>query len=755
MDSSEELSASRKRQHSSPSPTNNENEHDLKRKKVDAIENIADVNDHNNSEQQEENTPKTELLNTVESELKINISNDNTTEYCKNQGEEKKQNYEDDIEIAPEDSIDHKLEDKFETKKHNSESTTSEAIDSRNLPNEEKNTDSIDETEVVELNSPKNNIEEEENRENVGLESDQSEENEVAQAITTDNNESIENENVAVTETNSPKETNKSAESVMSDSDEEASKSSESTTPTKIKSDTSAKKLLTPKQLKRRLEHEKRKEEKQKEKEEKMKKRLEEQLKRKEVKDKELKEKELKKKELEKERELKKKEKEEREEKKRKEKEEKEQKRKEREEKEEQKRKEREEEKLKKLQEIEEKNKEKLKEEEKKLKAAAAFVNFFVPKKTDDIQDTKKTQTSNFLQFEIKSDMKLPLPRRDCLSKEQKDQLDSYLENQDTEASYLKDLTSGKTIGKSLRTWPYEESTDEDVVIVDLGETICEDKSQKYRGKFLYFHENRRPAYYGTWRKKSTVIKPRKPFAEDQKVFNYEEDSDDDWEEEEQGESLNASEDEAEKENEDEKDDYEVDNEFFVPHGHLSDDEIDDEEMARLSPESLKQKLKLLKEEFDHDMQSKTYKLKPRSIGCIWYSKDGSNVEEAVDRYLQPLAIICRNQIIIKKRDDILLVKEKKKVFKELDSELIPRFLKMVHGSSCKKSVLVDKFLSAVENTGNVSQVSKRMLVRTIRKYANWEKYRDKESKRFKFRWCVNQDTREKYDLTEVEGDCR
>ncbi|XP_057651275.1 chromatin assembly factor 1 subunit A [Diorhabda carinulata] len=739
--SSDELPASRKRQHSSPSSINNE--HDLKRTKVDDIENITNVNVCDDSEQQEENTLKTELLNTTESELKTDISRQDIKE-CKNLGEENKQNCEDAIGSASENSIDNKLEDKLQTK-NNSE--TNEIVAFRNLAIEEKNEEHVDETKIINLISTKDQIREEKNRENIALEKNKNEEGGEKQTIPTDNNESIENQN-------SPKETNDPVEYVISDSDEEVTKSSESNTPTKMKSDLSAKKL-TPKQLKRKLAHEKRKQEKQKEKEERMKRRLEEQLKRKEVKDKEQKEKELKKKELEKERELKKKEKEEREEKKRKEKEEKEQKRKEKEEKEEQKRKEREEEKLKKLQEIEEKNREKLKEEEKKQKAAAAFVNFFVPKKTDDAQDIKKTQTSNFLQFEVKSDMKLPLPRRDYLTKEQKDQLDLYLENQDTESSYLKDLSSGKIIGKSLKTWPYEESTEDDVVIVDLGESIFEEKSQKYRGKFLYFHENRRPAYYGTWRKKSTVIKPRKPFAEDQKVFNYEEDSDDDWEEEEQGESLNASEDEAEKENEDEKDDYEVDNEFFVPHGHLSDDEIDDEEMARLSPESLKQKLMLLKEEFDHDMQSKTHKLKPRSIGCIWYNKDSSNVEEAVDRYLQPLAIISRNQIIIKKRDDILLVKEKKKIIKELDSELIPRFLKMIHGSSCKKSVLVDKFLTAVENNGNITQVSKRMLVRTIRKYANWEKYRDEETKRFKFRWCVNQDMREKYDLTKVKDDCR
>lgn len=44
-------------------------------------------------------------------------------------------------------------------------------------------------------------------------------------------------------------------------------------------------------------------------------------------------------------------------------------------------------------------------------------------------------------------------------------------------------------------------------------------KQQLYRAKFLKFEENRRPPYYGTWRKTSNVIKARKPFSTD-KVSN-------------------------------------------------------------------------------------------------------------------------------------------------------------------------------------------------------------------------------------------
>lgn len=44
---------------------------------------------------------------------------------------------------------------------------------------------------------------------------------------------------------------------------------------------------------------------------------------------------------------------------------------------------------------------------------------------------------------------------------------------------------------------------------------------EKLRPKLLSFHENRRPPYWGTWRKKSVSIKPRKPFGQDEVHKSY------------------------------------------------------------------------------------------------------------------------------------------------------------------------------------------------------------------------------------------
>ena len=100
--------------------------------------------------------------------------------------------------------------------------------------------------------------------------------------------------------------------------------------------------------------------------------------------------------------------------------------------------------------------------------------------------------------------------------------------------------------------------------------------------KYLHFDPKvfRRPPYFGTWRKRSKFITPKNPFGKDDKLIDYDVDSDDEWEDEPEGESLDGSDKgDAEEEMLDDEDD----DGFFVPHGHLSDDELDeDERLVRL-----------------------------------------------------------------------------------------------------------------------------------------------------------------------------
>ncbi|KAF0920479.1 hypothetical protein E2562_035378 [Oryza meyeriana var. granulata] len=92
--------------------------------------------------------------------------------------------------------------------------------------------------------------------------------------------------------------------------------------------------------------------------------------------------------------------------------------------------------------------------------------------------------------------------------------------------------------------------------------------------KLLQFDKSNRPAYYGTWMKKSAVVGPRCPLKMDPDL-DYEVDSDDEWEEEDPGESLS----DCEKDNDEvmEEDskiiDEESEDSFVVPDGYLSDNE--------------------------------------------------------------------------------------------------------------------------------------------------------------------------------------
>lgn len=63
-----------------------------------------------------------------------------------------------------------------------------------------------------------------------------------------------------------------------------------------------------------------------------------------------------------------------------------------------------------------------------------------------------------------------------------------------------------------LFTFSIAPSDDDDESTVSVLE---QNKRVQHRAKLLHFSENRRPPYWGTWRKKSLHITPRKPFRTD------------------------------------------------------------------------------------------------------------------------------------------------------------------------------------------------------------------------------------------------
>ena len=92
------------------------------------------------------------------------------------------------------------------------------------------------------------------------------------------------------------------------------------------------------------------------------------------------------------------------------------------------------------------------------------------------------------------------------------------------------------------------------------------------------------------------------------------------------GESIRDSDSEGKvSDEEEENDDYEID-EFFVPHGHLSDDENNEEiepvEIEEM-PDGQKKRKLLTKEKLIIEERTKKLKrLVPKQIGCLFWQQD-------------------------------------------------------------------------------------------------------------------------------------
>ena len=290
-------------------------------------------------------------------------------------------------------------------------------------------------------------------------------------------------------------------------------------------------------------------------------------------------------------------------------------------------------------------------EKEKELKKAQAFKSFFKKDVAKEEALEKRQQQEegrgNFGVLLPRATMRLaPVVRGDPeLARRRLDALDTP---SGPEGLYLALLKAGHAPGSQPRTWPYHAKVvedEEDVTVIeddeeeggelDLGKAACQ--ATVTRAKLLQFHDNQRPAYWGTWGKASAKVAGRRPFARDTDRFDYDYDSDDDWEEEEEGEDLGGDDekDAAEAAAEGEGEDYEVDNEFFVPHGYLSDGEEEKDEDEVFDPEAAKEKLKLKEQEFEAEQKKKTRQLKPRLWGVYW--EDELDTDAAAGQLLRIL----------------------------------------------------------------------------------------------------------------------
>ncbi|NXK16497.1 CAF1A factor, partial [Arenaria interpres] len=328
-----------------------------------------------------------------------------------------------------------------------------------------------------------------------------------------------------------------------------------------------------------------------------------------------------------------------------------------------------------------------LREEEKRINAQKAEITrFFQKPKTPQAPKILAGSCGKFAPFEIKENMVLAPLSRIALDPDFLEQLDKLLHAQNSDVSFLRDLKCRKP----RKTGPTFVNNSADVVNSDVVVVVdnCKTDAVPERGKFgrmklLQFCENHRPAYWGTWNKKTTTIRPRNPWAKDSKLLDYEVDSDEEWEEEEPGESLSHSEGDDEEEGEDEDDD----DGFFVPHGYLSEDEGVTEEC---DPENQKVRQKLKAKEWDELMAKgkRFHVLQPVKIGCVWESAEKDGGANADLKVLQQFAACILDSPVAEEEQQIQKCSKKR----AKDQQILGHLLPLLHGNVNGSKVIIQEF---------------------------------------------------------------
>uniref|UniRef100_UPI00358E76AC chromatin assembly factor 1 subunit A-like isoform X2 n=1 Tax=Myxine glutinosa TaxID=7769 RepID=UPI00358E76AC len=360
----------------------------------------------------------------------------------------------------------------------------------------------------------------------------------------------------------------------------------------------------------------------------------------------------------------------------------------------------------------EEKNKVEIEKKQKDEKHKEAFVKFFKKQSCLQNQKTLMPNCGLFAPFEIKANMALaPLCRvlkADCK------QLDALLSQQSNHNKYLEELKQRPALTSTATVIEQQEDVIQE--IPRMPQDIPEAPEAHGPIKLLYFHENYRPAYYGTWRKFSKQISPRNPYAKDEELLDYEVDSDDEWNEEEPGESLSNSEGEEENENEEEDDD---DNDgFFVPHGHLSDEEgASDEEN---SPERKKVREQLKNKEWvELTKGAKLKPLVPRIVGCTWENGVHNPSASSDMQWLRQFSAVHLETM--EEEDE-----ERSKNRHLEDQQLLRELLPHLHGSPISSRDIIKNVQSewALRTAGSIKALpSKRRLMQLIKQNATYRKH--------------------------------
>ncbi|KAF8710543.1 Chromatin assembly factor 1 subunit A, partial [Rhizoctonia solani] len=279
---------------------------------------------------------------------------------------------------------------------------------------------------------------------------------------------------------------------------------------------------------------------------------------------------------------------------------------------------------------------------ENKKKSAAAFASFFTParptvarvKTTEDaeVSDWKKT----FYPFIVKKDTTVaPINRFDTNAAQASgsdNALQQLLEQYSTKPRQNR-RPSRPRQNLEVRAI-MQELTDAEVVgdskTVRRLTNLLKNR-RTLPAKLFHFHENKRPAYYGTWTKSSPHIGPRNPFGKDE-TLDYDYDSGEDWEEEGDGEVIvSDGSDEEDSASEDEEEGWLVDDDEV--------DEVPSDAMDESGDTSFKRKAKSSNEK--DGKRRKVEKLTPFQKGPCWEEEIGECSYEPFNLYRIQLLNDC------------------------------------------------------------------------------------------------------------------
>ncbi|KAJ8271101.1 hypothetical protein GJAV_G00122780 [Gymnothorax javanicus] len=326
-----------------------------------------------------------------------------------------------------------------------------------------------------------------------------------------------------------------------------------------------------------------------------------------------------------------------------------------------------------------------VKEERDRIKAEKAEITRFLQRpKSQQAPKTLAAACGKFAPFEIKEHMSLaPLVRVQC-DEAVLEELDQYLTRPDGTLDGLRDWRRHKP-RRSGPTRPRTTDQVGDCMVVGPRPEGAPDRQRYGRMKLLQFQENYRPAYWGTWTKRSAFVSPRCPLRQDKELLDYEMDSDEEWEEEEPGESLSHSEGDDDDEGGEDDDD---DDGFFVPHGYLSDGEgaLEDEEIGDLEKQKVRQRLKA--REWDELVAKKKLRVLEAVVhGCVWVGPEGAGPEAEP---LLPFAV-CLLEAATPTEEPVS-PETTATTRNQRDEQLLAELLSLLHGNVNSSKVIITEF---------------------------------------------------------------